>query len=138
MIMPGTNNSISHATCNPGYYGRGMYLSPYPDFASTYSMCSGSRGGTLFVCAVLKGRVYQCTDLMVAGAKMEGYDTHRSPDGNEHIFFQASQILPCYVIHFMDKSIIPPPRNTNFIKRDKPVEPKKKIRKAKITKKYKH
>jgi hypothetical protein len=94
LLVPGSKG-FEHAT-DPGFYGRGIYLSP--DAGMSISYCRG--GGSLIVCAVLMGKAYKCPGIMMGAKLKSGFDSHISPCGSELILFDAAQVLPLYVIHF--------------------------------------
>jgi hypothetical protein len=56
----------------------------------------------MLVCAVLMGRIYTCPDMMEGADCMAGYDSHTSPCGQELVLFQASQVLPCYLVKWAE------------------------------------
>jgi len=79
-------------------YGLGIYTSPDINFSLHYT-----RGtGRLLVCAVLPGHKFICNDHNVEYGQgcVKGYDSHQSEDRTELVLFKASQVLPCYVIHY--------------------------------------
>eukprot|EP00668_Euglena_longa_P004785 GGOE01005591.1.p1 GENE.GGOE01005591.1~~GGOE01005591.1.p1 ORF type:complete len:481 (-),score=141.22 GGOE01005591.1:193-1608(-) len=82
-------------------YGQGIYLSPNADFSLHY--CRG--GGKLLVCAVLLGKQWICGGCeYMTTTCTRGFDSHVSPCGNELILFNEAQVLPCFVIHYCERS----------------------------------
>eukprot|EP01119_Soliformovum_irregulare_P011711 TRINITY_DN2962_c0_g1_i1.p1 TRINITY_DN2962_c0_g1~~TRINITY_DN2962_c0_g1_i1.p1 ORF type:complete len:560 (+),score=137.88 TRINITY_DN2962_c0_g1_i1:29-1708(+) len=98
LVVPGSHG-VQHAT-DTGFYGKGIYLSPNPGLSIGY--CRGS--GKLLVCAVLMGRRLKLKAMCQGAALRKGFDSHVSPDGNEFVLFQASQVLPLFVINFTSAS----------------------------------
>ena len=101
-------------------YGRGIYSSPAPMFASRYTdygsgtitrdgswsaPASQIPGMRLIVCAALLGRQRTVTRATayrvdeVLGGEGGGFHSHVSQNGYECIVFENSQIIPCYVLH---------------------------------------
>jgi hypothetical protein len=90
-------------------YGKGIYSSPDPNFAISYSEFDAHRtqsneipGFKLIVCATLMGRaakVFREDNWRHQDKPYQGADSHVGNDGQEYIVFSAAQILPCYVIH---------------------------------------
>jgi hypothetical protein len=39
--------------------------------------------------------------MITGGALQKGYNSHKSPDGNEWIIFDERQVLPCYLVEFV-------------------------------------
>ena len=69
---------IKHTT-DTGYYGRGIYMSPDPNYAQSYG-----KGATLFfVTLALPGLQYIATRASHGQPLMTGYDSHISKDRNE-------------------------------------------------------
>eukprot|EP00667_Euglena_gracilis_P008480 EG_transcript_8582 len=82
-------------------YGQGIYLSPSADFSIHY--CRG--GCKLLVCAVLLGKQWTCKGGESGMAFCtRGYDSHVSPCGTELVLFNEAQVLPCFVIHYRERS----------------------------------
>jgi hypothetical protein len=53
-------------------------------FQSVYCLISNTaEGGKLLVCAVLLGRPFMCSDLMMGAGRMPSYDSHIAPSGLE-------------------------------------------------------
>eukprot|EP01083_Nonionella_stella_P196950 724376_1 len=87
---------VAHAT-DTGFYGRGIYTSPDPQYAQGY----GHGANKLFVCLSLPGRQYLASYPQSLGKPlMEGYDSHVSKDRNEMewVFFNSDQLLLCYLV----------------------------------------
>jgi len=90
-------------------YGRGIYSSPDPNFAISYSEFDAHvtrseeiPGFKLIVCATLMGRaarIFREDNWREQDKPYQGADSHVSNYGQEYIVFSAAQILPCYVIH---------------------------------------
>lgn len=95
-------------------YGVGIYSSPDPLFASSYTGVYGGSGlgldritrpsdlpgMRLLVCATLMGRaleVARSTARRVTEILDETANSHVSPCGMEYIVFDSMQIIPCYV-----------------------------------------
>ncbi|PRP82411.1 hypothetical protein PROFUN_10111 [Planoprotostelium fungivorum] len=86
LLVPGKDgNGVAHAT-DTGYWGKGIYTSPDANLSVGYM---SGQGGGLFVCSILMGKVYKCTQMMTGGPKMDGYDSH-----SEWIVFDECQVLP--------------------------------------------
>jgi hypothetical protein len=58
------------------------------------------------VLAVLCGKVYNCVERRDGGVLEPGYDSHVAEGGAEWVLFEASQVLPLFVIEARDE---PPP-----------------------------
>eukprot|EP01105_Mastigella_eilhardi_P010688 TRINITY_DN2489_c0_g1_i2.p1 TRINITY_DN2489_c0_g1~~TRINITY_DN2489_c0_g1_i2.p1 ORF type:complete len:350 (+),score=77.22 TRINITY_DN2489_c0_g1_i2:631-1680(+) len=92
LLVPGAKSGVKHKT-DKGYYGLGIYVTPRQDVAMGY-------GTVVFVCAVLRGRVFTCKTIQM-GRKLEpGFDSHQDPSGGEWILFNAAQVLPLYAVKF--------------------------------------
>ena len=88
--------AVRHAT-DTGFYGRGIYTSPDPQYAKGY----GHGANKLFVCLSLPGRQYKASYPQMLGKPlMDGYDSHVSKDRNEMewVFFSSDQLLLCYLV----------------------------------------
>ena len=90
-------------------YGRGIYTSPDPRFSMSYSDVTTPvdrhlPGQKLIVCAVLMGRRLTCGGGIFRNwsSPSDGYDSHVSYTGFEHIVFNSDQLLPLYVLHVTD------------------------------------
>mmetsp|Transcript_42856 Transcript_42856/g.38085 ORF Transcript_42856/g.38085 Transcript_42856/m.38085 type:complete len:150 (-) Transcript_42856:8-457(-) len=87
---------VTHTT-DTGYYGRGIYMSPDPNYAQSYGY-----GATLFfVTLALPGLQYKASYPKSLGKPLKkGYDSHISQDRNqmEWVFFDNHQLLLCYQI----------------------------------------
>lgn len=92
LVVPG-DKGVRHRT-DVGWYGAGIYLSPSAALSLSYASA-----GKLFVCAALLGRSHRMAGIECGCACKKGYDSHLSPDGSEWVLFQASQVLPVYVLH---------------------------------------
>lgn len=87
LVIPGKQNKIQ-VRCGSSL-GKGIYLSPSAEFSLGYTDSS-----RLIVCAVLLGRMYK-------GEYDGQYSKHHvfiSSSEYEWVFFNAAQVLPCYVI----------------------------------------
>lgn len=85
------------STTDMGWYGKGFYFSEYPGTSIAYS-----RGNPyLLICLVLIGKAHRMAQVQTGCAKVEGYDSHVSPDGSaEVIIFNPDQVLPCYKVKY--------------------------------------
>lgn len=81
--------------CRRGRFGAGIYFSECTRTAMAYG-----RGQQVLLSKVLLGREFQCPGQMNNQPLKAGFDSHRSPDGNELVVFDQGQILPCYVVNF--------------------------------------
>ena len=105
-VMNG-NGDILQVRCG-STWGRGIYTSPEPRYSMSYSdkvdpSFKRIPGQKIIVCAILRGRVYTCSDyLRNLKSPFEDYDSHVSPSGFEYIVFNSSQLLPLYVLHVTD------------------------------------
>jgi len=85
------------STTDMGWYGKGFYFSEYPSYSIGY--CKGNP--YLLLCLVLVGKAYKQDKIQTGCAKMEGYDSHVSPDGSsEVVIFDPDQVLPCYKVKY--------------------------------------
>jgi len=95
LLVP-DGSKVKHTT-DLGYYGKGIYTSPDPDYASVYG-----DGKDVFVCLSLPGRQYSSTYPNDLGKPCRpNYDSHISNDqngGKEWVFFDSSQLLLCYLM----------------------------------------
>ncbi|KAJ3075877.1 Elongation factor 1-beta [Podochytrium sp. JEL0797] len=88
-----------------GFFGSGLYFSPYSDYTFAYSHMGRTRPirageeGTVILCDILLGKVFK-TELDLGGGLMSGYDCHVSPRGCEWILFHSDQVVPRFVIKF--------------------------------------
>lgn len=111
-LKPGDKNPITHEVVGVrcgNTYGKGIYSSPDPEFALSYSTWDAHRtradeipGFKLIVCATLMGRpatVFRGDNWREQNKPYPGADSHVSNEGQEYIVFSAARILPCYVIH---------------------------------------
>jgi hypothetical protein len=68
-LLPGTasKGKVVQST-DEGWYGKGLYFSPFPDYCEYYLkskmklLGGGSKGGILVLSKVLKGKQYRCQD----------------------------------------------------------------------------
>jgi hypothetical protein len=96
-------------------FGRGIYTSPDPHYALSYSRWSEEfnlftktrledmPGLRLIICAVLMGRPLQVAreaTRRTTEIADKTANSHVSPNLCEYIVFKAAQIIPCYVVHF--------------------------------------
>lgn len=85
------------STTDMGWYGKGFYFSEYPSYSIGY--CKGNQH--LLLCLVLVGKAYKQDQVKTGCTKMEGYDSHVSPDGSsEVVIFDPDQVLPCYKVRY--------------------------------------
>ncbi|ELP84927.1 hypothetical protein EIN_003120 [Entamoeba invadens IP1] len=95
-LMPKNNNKT--AQLDSGFFGSGIYLTFYSDYALFYS--EQRKSNQMLLCQVLPGKSFKCKKRM-DGKKLEkGYDSHFSPKGNEIVMFNPKAILPKYIIQF--------------------------------------
>ncbi|KAJ7583193.1 hypothetical protein C8J56DRAFT_893928 [Mycena floridula] len=90
-------------------YGRGIYSSPDPHFALSYSgeWAEATAPGTipgikLLVCATIMGRtaaMFREDNWRDQNHPYPGSDSHVANNEKEYIVFDNAQILPCYVLH---------------------------------------
>jgi hypothetical protein len=90
-------------------YGRGIYSSPSPGFALSYSgeYCEPTSpseffGLKLIACAVLMGRAATMTradNWRTQERPFPGSDSHVANNQMEYIVFESARILPVYVLH---------------------------------------
>jgi hypothetical protein len=64
-----------------GYFGKGIYLSFYSDYAMYYSEERNS--DQVLLSQVLPGKTFKCAGRMDGVDCKKGYDSHYSPKGNE-------------------------------------------------------
>ncbi|KAL7712594.1 Uncharacterized protein QTN25_009771 [Entamoeba marina] len=81
-----------------GFFGNGIYLTYYSDYALFYS--NERNSDVMLLCLVLPGKSYKCKKRMDGKKCVTGYDSHFSPQGNEIVVFDPSCILPKYIIEF--------------------------------------
>jgi len=84
-----------------GYYGKGIYFTTFSDYALWYSEERNS--DQVLLSKLLIGKPYRCDQRMDGLGLMKGYDCHVSPKGNEIVLFSKEQILPRYIITFVEK-----------------------------------
>lgn len=82
--------SVLHAN-DDGYYGRGIYTSPLYAVAQSYA-----HGGPVFVCLSLPGKMANVGRCDGRPCK-PGHDSHSGNNDQEHVFFDSSQLLPCFI-----------------------------------------
>jgi hypothetical protein len=93
-------------------FGAGIYSSPDPKYASSYTTYgtgeialarpSDVPGMRLVICATLMGRPLDATRQQAHGVTRpvnEKAHSHVSMSGLEYIVFDSAQIIPCYVLH---------------------------------------
>jgi hypothetical protein len=91
---------------DPGWFGAGLYFSPFADYSFMYSTVgefrrvkAGDRGRLLrFV--VLPGRVHHLKDLALGQPQHPNYDSNLTPNKFELILFNNHRILPTHVLDF--------------------------------------
>ena len=101
------NFDISKAnTCR---YGLGIYFSEFPDVSIGYT---GGMGGVkkLLLCKILPGKSFDVSVSCDMQPLQEGYDSHRvkkdaKGNGWAIVIDNPDQILPCYVISFVEQKI---------------------------------
>ena len=49
--------------------------------------------------------MYQCKNVIHTSHKQSGYDSHSSPDNKELIIFDATRILPSYIVHYKSSNL---------------------------------
>lgn len=86
-----------------GYFGRGIYHGYAADYAILYSE-RYRKSNEILLSAVLPGRSYS---VKKGGEKFgeicePGYDSHVSPEKKELVIFRSEQILPLFIIEFME------------------------------------
>jgi hypothetical protein len=105
-VHPGTGITLP-VRCG-STYGRGIYSSPSPSFALSYTSwaakttASDIAGMKLIVCATVMGRasaVFRGDNWRDLSQPREGADSHVGNCEQEYIVFDSAQILPCYVVH---------------------------------------
>jgi len=98
LVVPGSEAgtkkiTVTHGSC----FGKGIYLSPSIEKSSSY-------GSTVFVCLVLRGVVRLVSDVDSSmRSSSSSFDSSVSPDGNEFVFYDSDQILPCYLLTLADQ-----------------------------------
>ena len=109
LVMPGTHTGggTKVGVRSGSRYGQGIYCTPDPSFALNYAQNGRTNEFSvkLMVCAVLPGKSFMILDgdEPWGGGCEDGYDSHVSEDGSQIVVFSAAQILPCYVIHLMER-----------------------------------
>lgn len=87
---------LLHQT-DEGYYGKGVYTSPNPNYAK----CYGHGAKKTIMCLALTGLKYKASYPQMLGKPLqEGYDIHISNDRNEMewVFFSQDQLLPAFIL----------------------------------------
>eukprot|EP01116_Phalansterium_solitarium_P023608 TRINITY_DN836_c0_g2_i2.p1 TRINITY_DN836_c0_g2~~TRINITY_DN836_c0_g2_i2.p1 ORF type:complete len:440 (-),score=152.75 TRINITY_DN836_c0_g2_i2:1070-2389(-) len=84
-----------------GYFGKGVYFTAFSDYAAWYSAERSS--DQVLLSKLLVGKQFSCNQRMDGKPLQPGYDSHRSPKGNEFVIFSKEQILPRYIITFQEK-----------------------------------
>lgn len=88
--------NVLHQT-DEGYYGKGVYTSPDPNYARSY----GHGAPKTVMCLALCGKKYVASYPQSLGKPLkQGFDMHVSNDRNnmEWVFFDNDQLLPAFVI----------------------------------------
>lgn len=88
--------NVLHQT-DEGYYGKGVYTSPDPNYGRSY----GHGHSKTIMCLAVCGKQYKASYPESMGKPLtEGYDMHVSKDrgNNEWVFFDNDQLLPAFVI----------------------------------------
>jgi aprataxin and PNK-like factor len=98
LLVPGKGDgkTVQHAT-DSGWWGGGIYLSP--DSSLSIGYCRG--GKKLLICSVIMGRRFNVTERMDGADLKENYDSHVACNGTEWVLFEPSQVLPCYLVSFV-------------------------------------
>lgn len=84
-----------------GYYGKGIYFTTYSDYAMWYS--SERESDQVLLCKLLPGKSFKCFKRMDGLGCQIGHDSHVSPRGNEIVVFNSDQILPRYIVSFIER-----------------------------------
>lgn len=64
-----------------GFFGKGIYLSFYADYAMFYS--EERKSDQVLLSQVLPGKSFRCSGRMDGADCQKGYHSHYSPKGNE-------------------------------------------------------
>ena len=64
-----------------GFFGKGIYLSFYADYAMFYS--EERKSDQVLLSQVLPGKTFKCAGRMDGADCQKGYHSHYSPKGNE-------------------------------------------------------
>jgi hypothetical protein len=90
---------LGRHTGDRGWYGAGCYLTPRILYAGEYASSA-----PILLFDVLPGRVDTAAEHpRDEGTTVQaGYDSHRSPCGQEWVFFDSDQLLPRYIITICD------------------------------------
>lgn len=73
LLVP-DGKTVVHST-DTGYWGKGIYVSPNPGLSVGY--CRG--GKSLFICSVVMGKKFKCTQMINGQPLKPGYDSHEDP-----------------------------------------------------------
>jgi len=84
-----------------GYFGKGIYFTKYADYALWYS--EERESDQVLLSKLIVGNAFQCNKRMDGQGLKPGYDCHISPKGNEVVIFDTDQILPRYIITYVEK-----------------------------------
>lgn len=106
LLVPGEQSGVR--VLSGSRYGQGIYSSPDPNLALCYagSGYEDVKSIKLMVVAVLMGKEKKIMDGEEpwGGKCTEGFDSHISEDGSQFVVFNEAQILPCYVLHLMQRT----------------------------------
>ncbi|EKE37478.1 hypothetical protein ENUP19_0121G0220 [Entamoeba nuttalli] len=91
-------DDVDTVKLDSGYFGHGIYLTYFSDYALFYSNSRNSN--QMVLCQILPGNVFKCKKRMDGKKCQKGYDSHFSPKGNEIVIFDPKHILPKYIIEF--------------------------------------
>lgn len=79
-------NNVKHAN-DSGWWGKGIYVSPYPHYALDYA-----ESGKVLVCAILRGKPYDCRERRDGGICEPGFDSHIAECGQEWVLFGSCDL----------------------------------------------
>jgi len=99
IITEGFKLSKVGSTTDAGNYGAGIYFSE--QLAMSHAYNSGNNG--MFLCKLLLGKPYLCTQVQGGRALQPGYTSHvNDPSGSEVIIFDEAAMLPVYIVRMSD------------------------------------
>jgi len=99
---------LGSTTGNRGCYGAGIYLTPLPALACSYSRIGvfpPPSATAVLLCKVLLGRTVILSAEEASRGKhmgmelLPGYDSHLSPGDVEVVCFDSAQVLPVAILH---------------------------------------
>jgi hypothetical protein len=89
---------------DPGWFGAGLYFSKHADYVFAYSNgvapVQPGHKGKILLFKTLPGRQNSCTSLTMGHERAEETDSSVSPNGYEHVMFDARHVLPTHVSSF--------------------------------------